>query len=63
MGSSLDADTPIESLDLGKFRHFFLNTLAAAKDFVFKGNMGSYFKLSLVVSDELLDPIYRNLIE
>lgn len=38
-------------------------TLAAAKDFVIKGNLGSYFKLSLVVSDELLDPIYRDLIE
>lgn len=63
VGSRFNADTPFESLDLGKYRHFFLSTLAAAKDFVIKGNLGSCFKVSLVVSDELLDLMHGDLTE
>lgn len=63
VGSRFNADTPTESLDLGKYRRFFLSTLAAAKNFVIKGDLGSCFKVSLVVSDELLDPTRRDLTE
>lgn len=63
VGSRFNADTPVESLDLEKYRHFFLSILAVVKGFVIKDNLGSCFKVSLVVSDELLDLIHRNLTE
>lgn len=63
VGSRFNADTPTDSFDLGKYRCFFLSTLAAAKDFVIKGDLGSCFKVSLVVSNDLLDPIRRDLTE